>query len=187
MGRRRRAVASSPCLRFSPPEVFAQRLLQPVPSCIFLRQMASPAFSFIAVIRHHGPISNASRLTPSLCGYGYRPDILCHARRQSPIRKLGRDFADLAHGAVVFPRFSSVTDPAARPHGAAREFADPIGNRIGPQSSQRSLLSACRANFGRFGCPTGRPRACASRGLVARIGAPVEASFGRFSYPGMLP
>ena len=55
MGRCRRDVVSSPRLRFSPLEVFAQRLLQPIPSCIFFRQMACPAFALFPVIRHHGP------------------------------------------------------------------------------------------------------------------------------------
>ena len=42
MGRCGRHIVSSPRLRFSPLEVFTQRLLQPVPPCIFFRQSGLP-------------------------------------------------------------------------------------------------------------------------------------------------
>jgi hypothetical protein len=101
MGRCRRDVASSPRLRFSPPEVFAQRLLQPVSSCIFFRQLACPALGFVAVTRHRGPVSNASRLKPLSSGYiGFRLRMV-----QSPIPAFGRDFVDTAHRAVDFRKF----------------------------------------------------------------------------------
>jgi hypothetical protein len=182
MGRCRRDVASSPCLRFSSPEVFAQRLLQPVASCIFFRQMASPAVSFVAVICHRGPISNASRLTPSLSGYiVFRSPTIADPRPSaatSLILRMAPWFFEIFHPSRTL---------AAGPHDAAREFAGQVGIRIGPQLSRCSLLSAGRADFGRFGCPARCPCACASGGLVARIGPPVGARFGRFSYPGMLP
>jgi len=42
------------------------------------------------------------------------PDISCSARRQSPIRDLGRSFADPAPGAVVFRKFLLIADPCRR-------------------------------------------------------------------------
>jgi hypothetical protein len=178
MGRCRRDVASSPCLRFSSPEVFAQRLLQPVASCIFFRHMASPAASLVAVIRHRGPVSNASRLTLSLSGYAvtvriYRVPLADNRRSASPaatslILRLAPWFFEIFHPSRTL---------AAGPHDAAREFAGQVGNRIGLQLSRCGLLPAGQADFGRFGCPAGCPCACASGGLVARIGPPVGGQF----------
>ncbi len=136
MGRCGREIVSPPRLRFSPLEVFTQRVLQPVSSCIFscifFRQMTFPAFAPVPVIRHSEPAF---------------------------IRRVRTEYHQTFNG---------------RKPGARRPAGE-FGNRIGPEPAGPGRPRATRADFADFRCPAGLSRACAGRGLVARIGPPVGA------------
>jgi hypothetical protein len=125
MGRCRRDVVSSPRLRFSPLEVFTQRFFQPIPPCIFFRQVAFLARGFIPVIRHSWIRSNASRLNQG------RYDARIYSVSRSPIVQ------SPIPGRAKF-------EVMIRPIKALPALADEIGNRIGPQLSQRKATAGLR-------------------------------------------
>ena len=149
IGRCGRDIVSSPRLRFSPLEVFAQRLLQPVPPCdlSYSPRPARPS-PFVLVVRHRDPLA-------------------CVALRRIESRR-GTWMGENAGAGGPDGRISGT--------GSA---AEPAGPRRGG--------GADRADFADFSSPAGRSRACAGRGLVARIGPPVGAVLADSPDPGMLP
>jgi hypothetical protein len=72
---------------------------------------------------------------------------------------------------------SGVTDPGRGHLEPDRSASDPDEAGFRPP----------RAEFGRFGGPADRWRACAGGGLVARIGPPVGPVLADSPDPGMLP